>query len=264
MGSVQPKFLLLDEDDQVLGAGLDAEGVFVESAESDEDLTVEILGCLPARRLRDHLEGSKRYRRRNPLDSLRLRMLDVAGGPFVDFRMGEIIEWRSSRLDPERVDIIALWGFDSPSAGGRDVWERWRSARPDRLNQWAPYGPEGRREWLTIVGRSIPRRVEGLDRPPGCVYHLDGTHVTGEAAFYLAIGEAINGPGGYFGWNLDALDDCLAGRFGARTPFTLIWSDSQVARESLTRTLGEADDAPSYFEVIQKIFAERDVDVVLR
>lgn len=47
--------------------------------------------------------------------------------------------------------------------------------------------------------------------------------------------KAINGPGGYFGWNLNALDDCLRGGFGARAPFTLVWSDSQVARQSLTR-----------------------------
>ncbi|WP_436502073.1 barstar family protein [Actinokineospora sp. HUAS TT18] len=28
------------------------------------------------------------------------------------------------------------------------------------------------------------------------------------------MGQAINGPGGYFGRNLDALSDCLCGRFG--------------------------------------------------
>lgn len=33
--------------------------------------------------------------------------------------------------------------------------------------------------------------AEGIDRPPGCVYRLDGTHVTDEAAFYLAMGEGI-------------------------------------------------------------------------
>ncbi|MEV0632124.1 barstar family protein [Nonomuraea wenchangensis] len=264
MDSVEPKFLLIDEHDQVLGVCLDAEGLFVEPTESDEELTVEILGCLLAQRLRDYLEGSKRYRQRNALDSLWLRMLDAAGEPLVDFWAGDIIDWRSSRLDPERVDLVALWGLDSPLASARDVWECWRSARPDQPNQWAVYGPEGRRAWLTIVGRSRFQRAEGSDRPPGCVYHLDGTHVTDEAAFFLAIGEAINGPGGYFGWNLSALDDCLWGRFGARTPFTLIWSNSQVARKSLARTLEEAVDAPSFFEAIQTIFAEHDVDVVLR
>lgn len=113
------------------------------------------------------------------------------------------------------------------------------------------------------MGRSRFRRVGGFDRPAGCVYHPDGIHVTDEAAFYLAMGEAVNGPGGYFGCNLDAMDDCLRGRFGARTPFTVVLSDFQVARESLTRTLEEAVDVPSLFEVIQTIFRAHDVDVVL-
>ncbi|MGW0802654.1 barstar family protein [Nonomuraea sp. NPDC002799] len=78
------------------------------------------------------------------------------------------------------------------------------------------------------------------------------------------MGEAINGPGGYFGRNLDALDDCLRGGFGARAPFTLFWSDSHVARQSLTGTLEETDDAPTYFDIIQTIFGEHDVSVVLR
>ncbi|WP_372346599.1 barstar family protein [Streptomyces sp. KL116D] len=53
--------------------------------------------------------------------------------------------------------------------------------------------------------------------------HLDGRHIVDRDTFCCAIGEAINGPGGYFGWNLDALDDCLCGGWGATTPFTLHW-----------------------------------------
>jgi RNAse (barnase) inhibitor barstar len=162
------------------------------------------------------------------------------------------------------VDIIAEWGHDSPQSGARHIWERWRTARPDEINQWAVYGPEGRREWLEVVGRSSFGQAGPLDRPAGRVYYLDGAHVTDESSFYLAVGEAINGPGGYFGWNLDALNDCLRGGFGATTPFTLIWSDSQVARQSLSRTLEPGDDPPTFFDVIQAIFAEHDVGVVLR
>ncbi|MEU4539797.1 hypothetical protein AB0G15_33610 [Streptosporangium sp. NPDC023825] len=48
-GGVQPKFLLIDADEQICGPCLDAEGVFVEAPEDDELRTVEILGCLPSR-----------------------------------------------------------------------------------------------------------------------------------------------------------------------------------------------------------------------
>ncbi|MFD9242801.1 barstar family protein [Streptomyces sp. NPDC059556] len=42
-------------------------------------------------------------------------------------------------------------------------------------------------------------------------------------------GEAVNGPGGYFGWNLDALDDCFFGGWGAAPAFTLFWGSSAEA-----------------------------------
>ncbi|WP_329087216.1 MULTISPECIES: hypothetical protein [unclassified Streptosporangium] len=108
MDDVQPKFLLIDADEQICGSCLDAEGVFVEVPEDDELGTVEILGCLPSPRMRDYLGGSKRHRLRNPLGSGALRMLDAAGNPLAEFWMGEIIDWRPSPLGRERVDLRPL------------------------------------------------------------------------------------------------------------------------------------------------------------
>ncbi|MBD3146737.1 barstar family protein [Microbispora camponoti] len=64
--------------------------------------------------------------------------------------------------------------------------------------------------------------------------------------------------------NLDALDDCLCGGFGARTPFTLIWQDSQIARGSLATSIEGMDEPFTYYDVILSIFQDRDVAVVLR
>jgi hypothetical protein len=47
-------------------------------------------------------------------------------------------------------------------------------------------------------------------------------------------------------------------------PFALVWHHSHVARQSLIRPLEQSDDNPTYFEIIQTIFAERKVDVALR
>jgi RNAse (barnase) inhibitor barstar len=44
------------------------------------------------------------------------------------------------------------------------------------------------------------------------VYDVRGERIASLEDFYREIGEAINGPGGYFGRNLDAFNDCLAGR----------------------------------------------------
>ncbi|MFI6055250.1 barstar family protein [Streptomyces violascens] len=73
------------------------------------------------------------------------------------------------------------------------------------------------------------------------IYVLEGRRIHTLADFWLVIGEAVNGPGGYFGRNLDALNDCLRGGFG--TPedgdFTVEWHDHAVSR----RALGYAETA---------------------
>lgn len=45
-------------------------------------------------------------------------------------------------------------------------------------------------------------------------YRIDGAQVGSKADFFTEIGRAVNGDGGYFGSNLDALADCLRGGFG--------------------------------------------------
>ncbi|MGW1055914.1 barstar family protein [Streptomyces sp. NPDC002521] len=66
-------------------------------------------------------------------------------------------------------------------------------------------------------------------------YVLDGTQIKTLEDFWRVIGEAVNGPGGYFGRNLDSFADCLSGGFG--TPddgdFVVEWREHQVSREHL-------------------------------
>lgn len=45
------------------------------------------------------------------------------------------------------------------------------------------------------------------------------------------MGEAINGPGGYFGLSLHAFDDCLFGGFGLTGPCTLRWRHAARSRQ---------------------------------
>ncbi|NMI02379.1 hypothetical protein HF638_00220 [Paenibacillus sp. SZ31] len=52
-------------------------------------------------------------------------------------------------------------------------------------------------------------------------YYVDGRNITDKISFYFALGESINGPGGYFGGCLDSLSDCLCGGFGVKPPFTI-------------------------------------------
>jgi RNAse (barnase) inhibitor barstar len=67
------------------------------------------------------------------------------------------------------------------------------------------------------------------------VYRIDGRRIASVADFYREIGAAVNGPGGYFGNNLDALADCLRGGFGTpeQRPFAFEWRHSVASRRRL-------------------------------
>ncbi len=64
------------------------------------------------------------------------------------------------------------------------------------------------------------------------VYEIDGERIQDTDGFYTMVGEAVNGPGGYFGRGLDSLNDCLRGGFG--TPedgaVSFVWRNSQRSR----------------------------------
>ncbi|MFI6645690.1 barstar family protein [Streptomyces sp. NPDC050504] len=66
-------------------------------------------------------------------------------------------------------------------------------------------------------------------------YVLDGREIGTLEDFWRVIGEAVNGPGGYFGRNLDAFADCLSGGFG--TPdddaYVVEWRDHRISRRNL-------------------------------
>lgn len=67
------------------------------------------------------------------------------------------------------------------------------------------------------------------------IYILEGKQITSLESFWQVIGEAVNGKDGYFGKNLDALNDCLRGGFGtpANDDFTFEWRDHEISRANL-------------------------------
>jgi hypothetical protein len=159
-----------------------------------------------------------------------------------------------SALGPGLLDIRLDDGLWEPlPAGARPLWESWMRQRPTRSGTWVPLTPHMRHEWLRLALAGHRYRAQP-DRAAGGTYHLDGTHVTDGNAFYCALGEAVNGPGGYFGWNGYALNDCLGGDWGAAPPFTLLWTAHETARNSL------GDDS---FTALMDVFAQARVTVTL-
>ncbi|GAB17671.1 hypothetical protein GOEFS_036_01100 [Gordonia effusa NBRC 100432] len=86
-------------------------------------------------------------------------------------------------------------------------------------------------------------------------YQIDGSVISSTKDFYAEIGRSVNGPGGYFGSNLDGLADCLRGSFGTPTDerFEFEWIDSDTARAHL-----------DVFDDIVAVFADQGIPLHLR
>ena len=123
------------------------------------------------------------------------------------------------------------------------------------------------------------------------VYSVDGRRVHSREDFFDLVGEAVSGPGTYFGKNFDAFSDCLSGGYG--TPddgaFRFVLENANAAREALgyPETLAwlqhkvrnchpsnvesvkleiaeaEAERGPTIFDIFVDIFKERLVPLQL-
>ncbi|WP_432108844.1 barstar family protein [Streptomyces sp. AA1529] len=180
----------------------------------------------------------KGTRRALDLEQAALEIQDDRGEPLTERLLWtRITAWRPSLhgtglIDLELDDELAM----PVPAYARPVWTRWFAGPPDTAAAWTGLDTRRRRAWHELVRERAGRRTH-RDRPAGHAYALDGRHVTDEPGLYLALGEAVNGPGGYFGGCLAALDDCLRGNFGYTAPATLLWRDAVTAREHLSQAL---------------------------
>ncbi|MFE6979300.1 barstar family protein [Streptomyces sp. NPDC057682] len=171
------------------------------------------------------------------------------------------VEARPSVLGGTLIDVtLTDPGDDRPTPAARPVWETWSDGVPTRPNQWAPLDTQGRSEWLRLTGDG-PYRPAGLS---GGTYHLDGQHVTDRSGLFLALGEALLGPGADYGTCLDSLADALSGGTCVVPPFTLVWHHAGIARHALAGDVLYHLGGPSYFEATVNLLRECGVTVVLR
>ncbi|MFD6819860.1 barstar family protein [Streptomyces sp. NPDC060085] len=149
----------------------------------------------------------------------------------------EVRAWRPSSLGSHLIDLELDGELEPVPEHAQAIWNLWLTGPPDPEGSWASLDTRQREAWLDLV-RERGCRLKDQERPLGHTYVLDGRHITEIPGLYLALGEAVQGPGGYFGGNLDALVDCLRGDFGYNAPATLLWRQAAVAREHLAHLLG--------------------------
>lgn len=213
--------------------------------------TARLLGCAVRGPLLEVLGG----RDDRPLGYRHLDALDSSGELLARAGHPSVVDWQPSTRGPGLYDLTVRTEPQPPVVA--DVWALWREGRPTVPNLWASFGSEGRDHWL---GPALVH-PSGPDRPAGATYHLDGRHVTDAEGFLCALGEAVNGPGGYLGRSLDGVADALCGGFGATTPFTLVWHDHEVARRCLG--VQPLRYGPAAFPALLAFLREEGVEVVL-
>jgi RNAse (barnase) inhibitor barstar len=94
------------------------------------------------------------------------------------------------------------------------------------------------------------------------IFRMDGRKIKSANDFYREIGRSVNGPGGYFGRNLDALADCLRGGFGTpeNRPYEFEWQHSTLSRRYLKDVkLGQR----TFFDSVRDVFEDAGVTLNL-
>ncbi|MFF3446992.1 barstar family protein [Streptomyces sp. NPDC002667] len=211
-------------------------------------------GLAPGDRLRRALTTGTR--RALDLEEAWLEIRDDSGEPLTDRLLRpEVRTWRPSSRGTDLIDLELDTKLAPVPGHARPVWERWFAGPPDTPGAWAELETRQRGAWLDLV-RERGCRIRHQDRPAEVAYELDGRHITDEPGLYLALGEAVNGPGGYFGGCLDALVDCLRGTFGYTSPATLLWRDAATAREHLSRLLTPEGEQYDLVALVLEVLAE--------
>ncbi|MEI5133678.1 barstar family protein [Streptomyces libani] len=252
-----PRFELFTGMNATAGHCLAVDGLFTPRQEPAK-IPMELIGCEPTEPLLSVLRRPSRWERAGA----ELWTLDRTGRTMARHFVGLGIDGaRPSVLGGALIDITLTDGGDNrPSPATRTVWESWYRGFPTAPNQWAPYASQGRAEWLRLTLQATRARCP--DRSGG-VHHLDGRYITDVPGLHCALGEALTGPGGYFGWGWDAFRDCLCGGFGVAPPFTLIWHDAGTARRALADVVYDPEEGLSYFEEVVQTLERSRVTVVL-
>ncbi|MDX3487247.1 MULTISPECIES: barstar family protein [unclassified Streptomyces] len=179
-------------------------------------------------------------RARRKTEQAELQVVDRQGSTIGTYYIGRVSAAFRHELVPSGVDRPDLdysflgYTCEYPRAG--EIWRQWAATgRPVKPGEWASHPSDWHESWIHVVqtawfdsGRSTTRYETG-----GTAV-IDGSGFTTRDGFYCALGEAVNGPGGYFGSNRDAIIDCLRTmRRDGAAPFRLVWHNFAASREVL-------------------------------
>ncbi|MFG3133301.1 barstar family protein [Streptomyces tendae] len=247
-GPVIPLYRLVEEESgTVIIAAHEINGFFVESDHAQsEDILIFGSAREPVRLGKD-------------LSDVELRVVNSLGkaiGSYYIGRLGLRSTFEGKGGSGRGGFVATFYGYTCPYVAAGAIWRRWASGGPLIKGEWVGYPVESHDSWLHVVQNSWFETGHAAKRyGVGEICVIDGSQIVGEGSFYCALGEAVNGPGGYFGSTLDGLADCLASSRNASAPFKLVWEHFSGAQERMGASL-----AASAMDVLR----EFGVDVTLR
>lgn len=136
------------------------------------------------------------------------------------------------------------------SKGVIKAWTTYFFNGVKEYNLWKNLKPSERQGWLELAMSCQTIDFEDLKT----IIEIDGLDIKCYDDFYCTIGEALNGPGGYFGRNLNALADCIySPEFGTKKLQKVVWKNSKKCRWALKKN----------FKYILDLFHEFQIEVEL-
>ncbi|MEQ9490890.1 MAG: barstar family protein [Alphaproteobacteria bacterium] len=122
---------------------------------------------------------------------------------------------------------------------------------PQEPHSWVALTEERRELWLSAsCACHFAATAMQVPRPrPGRTVYLDGRLIDSTSGFLCALGEAVNGPGGYFGLSLLAFEDCIYGGFGLDRGSEIVWQHSDRSRGNLG-----TEELIRYYELLDAVW----------
>ncbi|MEO6176743.1 MAG: barstar family protein [Flavobacterium circumlabens] len=152
-------------------------------------------------------------------------------------------------LDNNRYNVIIDGILHKAEIGTKKIWNIRLNEEISEFDIWTKLKKNERQAWLETA-LNFQKKLEDQK---GLNIQLKGKLIIDEDTFFCTLGEAINGPGGYFGRNLMSLDDCFTGGFGVQLPLTIMWLNHEFSKQKLGKS----------FEEIIKVFEINNVEIIL-
>ena len=172
------------------------------------------------------------------LEDVELQVQDREGAKIGAYYIGrvDVVGSRESEEVPGRTDLaLDLDGYGLPFPYAGEIWRIWAQGGPHMPGMWRSLPAKAHESWLHVVqtawfGSGRQALLYGEEEQ----HEIPGADLLNISSFYCALGEAVNGLGGYMGSNPDALRDCLINSHGSRRQLLrLVWRDFDVSRQRI-------------------------------